>query len=407
MLPLLLLVATHLLAQEPAAGLKPPLAGEAPPVPGQATGAPGAVPGGAPGMVPGAAPGMVPGGAPGMVPGGAPGTRLPEGAAPVDRKANPRQVIIRATTAGAKAVELTAEGGDSPLVVELNDAGTMPDMRAGDGEFAGQGLLPADEVKVTVKVDGTSLSAGTVSWEPAQELRVLEVTVADGAATARATVGSRNEKRPVAGETPPAPGEGQAPPAGARPPEDGGGRLLFPAAVLVGLVAAGALIGLLPRRAGGGGALPSGLVALPAGPILGPNTPTFQDGARVWGSPPEDRRRLLAALLDALAPGRDVVVAIPDGEPLPTPPPCGGVFRTSAPPKAVLAAAQSLARPGRPTVVLVVPPVGDRGEGWPDRAPGVEILVVASPPAEGMDVIVHQEGERLRVRSRQGEARIG
>lgn len=396
----LLLVATNLFAQEPAAGLKPPLAGEAPPVPGQATKAPGEPPGGGPGAVPGA----VPGGAPGMVPGAAPGLKPPDGVTPVTGKADARQVIIRVTTPGAKAVELTAAGGASPLVVQLNDAGTMPDLRAGDGEFAGQGLLPADEVEVTVKVDGTSLPAGTVSWEPAQELRVLEVRVADGTATAKASVGSRNEKPPLTGGGPPGPAEGRAVPAGATPAPGGGG-FLFPAAVLVGLVAAGALIGLLSRR-GGGAPLPAGLIAVPAGPILGPNTPTFQDGARIWGSPPEARPRLLAALFAALAPGRDVVVAISDGEPLPTPP-CGGVFRTSAPPKVVLDAARRLARPGRPTVVLVVPPVGESGAGWPDRAPGVEILVAASPPAEGMDVIVHPDGDRLRVHSRQGEARIG
>lgn len=399
---LLLLASTLSLAQDPAPGLKPPL-------PGAEGGRGGA--GAASGGVPVGARGPGPGGPlPAAPAGGAPGASA---GAPTAGVANVRQAILRVDAPGAKVVELTVEGGGGePLVATLNDEGKAPDMRAGDSEFSGEGLLPADEVTVSVRVDGARLDGGRVAWEPTQSLRLLEVKVTDGAATATASVGTRTERTtgsteggaPRAGAGPtagarPTPGPG-GPPGGPGKPPEGESNLLFPAAVLVGLVAAGALVGLLPRRGGPG--TPGALVAVPPGGVLGPGTPGLEDGARVWGVSVEDRATLLGLLLDALAPGREVVVALPEDAPLPTPR-GPGVFRSAATPRAVLSAAAALARPGRPTVVLVVPPAGQAAAGWPDRAPGCAIMVVAAPVSSGTDVTVQREGAGLRIRSRQGD----
>jgi len=409
------------------------------------------------------------------------GMKPPEGGeaagagAAAGRPGDARRAIVKVRPGdGTTEMKLTVTAkGAAPVDVTLNDSGTAPDFRAGDGELMGEVRLPGDTVSLSITVGGKTVDAGTVSWEAEAVRRLLEITFEGGKPSAKASVGEKRAevqgggmqaggmqaggmqaggmqggaamaaggqsagglKPPIAGQggtgmqaggaaamqggAAMARGAGMQPTAGMtaggagmKPPMDGaaaagggGSSWVFPVAVLVGLVAVGAIVSLLPKRRGGADADPPGLTRVPPEGLFGPGTPSLESGLRLWGVSADDRPAFLAQLLGALAP-HPVVVVVDEATALP--PASGGpVFRTRSDPAAVVRSARTLSAPGRPTVIVVVPPLGELPAGaWPSEVPDCRLIHLVAPHPEGVEVSVGREPGGWRIRTATTDARV-
>jgi hypothetical protein len=236
--------------------------------------------------------------------------------------------------------------------------------------------------------------------------RLLEVSAGSEGATAEAKVGEARE--PVPGGAPPG-GPAPAAAAEAAPAATTQGlpakfaTLAFPVAIVVAVVALGVVLVLFPRGSRGSPTPLTGVSRARTGPLLGPGTPGVGDGARTWVVPGDQRGALLGLLVDALSLRHAVLLAIADSAPLPPFQP-GPVYRSAGAPADVFREAAALSAPGRPVVVVIVPPPGRSATDWPAARDEVEVLAVLADVPDGADVVAAWEGSGWRLRTRQGEA---
>lgn len=317
--------------------------------------------------------------------------------------------------------------------IELNDAGTPPDVEAGDGLYSGTTWVEGEVFEVTIVVDGTPRPLGQVEWAPEDEQRDLNITMVGDEITVSAEVKQALPPQPTGappgegeGGTPPE-GEGGTPPpapegqAGAPSPGPGGGpmalgtgeqpdgaapqssALLQVLGLVLGLLALLAVVWWWRAPAddedGAFAELPEGLSLVPEAGFLGAGTPSLSGGVTVFAVSRAEAPALVGPLLGTLARGRVVVLAAPAT--LTVPAVLGGpVYRVQGgQPEALKEALAALSRDrGVRTVGLVVAEAFDAaqrealGRGLPA---GVGVAVLAIEPAEDLAataVRVQREG---------------
>lgn len=238
------------------------------------------------------------------------------------------------TLSGSVVVRLGADGDTRE--VKLQDNGEMPDVNAGDGQWAGRADALANNVTVELTVSGTTYDGGTVSWDSDARQRDLDLTLAEDGlqATASQSQSAASQGTPaVAGDAPVAAGSAPTAPAAAgsapavagqitpsAPPTpaapstsltDGPAGWIALGALALSLFAIGA-VAVVSRNAGAPLPLPQRLSE--AG-LLGPGTPAPSGGLSVWIV--DDPGSAASALLTTLAQTRSVVVVADTGVKLP------------------------------------------------------------------------------------------
>ncbi|HCH62085.1 MAG: hypothetical protein CL927_11555 [Deltaproteobacteria bacterium] len=325
-----------------------------------------------------------------------------------ENEQNGVMVLLRSEGTLSGAVSVTLAGASQTVSVEMNDQGTAPDVRAGDGIWAGVVDAAPQSGRVALKTGSGTLDGNRVEWAEDDRARELQLRIVDGVLKAEATVHQgvaavatpngdpMGKPVPVAageagsapapagdmGEAPrtavsagPTPGVAAGPasgPAAARPVQSGavdaragaavaergvGGWGVVPG-VLALLFAIGALAVALRAwstgkgRAGAGEPSPS--LPLPTRMsepgLLGPGTPSASAGVSVWTGP----QAVLRPLLAHVARGRPVVVAT--GEAVSMPAVFGGpVFHVaSLDPATVARAVEAVHQRGCLSVGVVV-----------------------------------------------------
>jgi len=254
-------------------------------------------------------------------------------------EAAPRGIVARVTMDGdgeaPTKVWLTPTAGGEVIEIAINDAGEPPDVKAGDGTFAGSEWVEGEDFTVAISFGDEKRDAGSVSWAPEDEQRDLNVTILGDLITTEADVSKPLPPQPDGSSS----GEEAAPDGGPTPQEGGpsatgGGQ---PMALGTGAQPAGAapessaflqILGLVLGglavvavvwwwRQGGedapvvvsGGSLELERIDEP--PLFGGNSPSLGGGVALFGVGKADAPALIGPLLGAVARGRAVVVAAP------------------------------------------------------------------------------------------------
>jgi hypothetical protein len=276
-------------------------------------------------------------------------------------------------------VLFTGDGNTTTIV--MNDSGTVPDVTAGDGIWAGVAESAPLSGAVSVEVAGDTREGGVVSWGPDEKPRELKLTVQQEALNVEATTHTA-AGAPAAAEGDPSVAGDVVGPAVVSPEAPAAGPMAAPqmngVAVPVhsadgaggfdwmgalALVLALAALGLvLMRRSPAVSSKPEAVPEPSSLPtrmnemgILGSGTPSLSDGVSVWTGP----EAILGTLLATVARTRSVVVAAPEDRTVP-PVAAGPVFRVnSLQPHVIEAAVRSVQAAGGLSVCVVALPDGD------------------------------------------------
>lgn len=317
-------------------------------------------------------------------------------AAPGRAAAGPVGIVVRLDATGglvtAPVVAQLKGSAEKPFAIQLNDSGDKPDVTAGDGQWAGHGLIDVDEVTYSVEVAGRTLEGAAVSWEAGDGPKDLDIvltgTTLSATPSRRAAqgqglasdLGPSATAPPLGGGATAAGGPNAIAPAtsgafttastasprprsASFPVESGSGSatlfIAFGAGllVLVGVLWAWSRRGARSEAADGP---PPNLTLLPEPALFGPGSPSLSDGLSLWVATPDEVSEALRPLLARLADGRRVLVVAPSGTAVPAVH-GGPVYRLNAarPPQIALAVESLLREGGLPVSVLVASAVED------------------------------------------------
>lgn len=315
-----------------------------------------------------------------------------------ENEQNGLMVLLRPSASLSGDVTVTLKGASETVSVSMNDAGKPPDVRAGDGIWAGVVEAAPQAGRVTLKTSSGSIEGGRVEWAEDDRARELQLGLADGKLTVEATVhqgaapvassdgAAPDRPEPVApgeapggvvsggeGALPPSDGEREAPvpPTAGAAVAQAGEPVVSPVAVVprnepsiwailpgvLALVLAAAALWVGLRRRGSDAVPASTTPAKRPMPtrmsepgLLGTGTPAATAGVSIWTGP----GALMRPLLAHLARGRPVVVATGAGASMPAV--LGGpIFHVeSLAPDAVAAAVQALQQRGCLSVGVMV-----------------------------------------------------
>lgn len=210
-------------------------------------------------------------------------------------------------------VHLVADTGTEEAVT-LNDAGTSPDVTAGDGVWAGIARMAGDGAKVTLKIGDRLVEGGEMPFMASPERNLplaFDGTVVSAAAGGQPGTGSPSPASPSG--APSAAPSGPAAPVAAQP---GGGAARSDATLYI-VFGLGALalvaIGYFWFRGPAARALPKGVRVVPELGLFGEGTPSPGAGSSRWVVSEEDERALLHLIVATLARSHAVVLQV-DGD---------------------------------------------------------------------------------------------
>lgn len=304
------------------------------------------------------------------------------GQAPADAS-NGVIVRLRSDAPLSGPVEVSLTGGGEAFSLPMNDAGTPPDVSAGDGVWAAVVPSAPLELDVSLSVAGKMYAGGRVTWGPDDQPRDLDLQISgdklsvnahtqvasQGPETSALTPGDPNALPPVnngvvpgenpGGKSAAGQGGGTASSSAPLPPlgptaEEGPPPVFWvvSGALLTGII--GFAVMAWRGRAMRGTIEVAGLPPMvPEAGVFGPGTPSLSDGLSVWLC--DDVASALPGVLATVADGRQVVLVAPAS--LTVPPVLGGpVYRArSVRPPAIVDAVLALqANSGAPVAVVVV-----------------------------------------------------
>ncbi len=236
-------------------------------------------------------------------------------------RASAAGLVVRVDLSSAAAHEgevvVHLKGAADSKDVKVHDDGARPDVAAGDEVYSGTVWLDADAYDASLSLGTHLLPGGPVSWDPANVMRDLDMSVAGETLTASSAAQNPNQGGSTGAQdrgtgSNPSARPGGRPPAGATPApvaaeKDTSNPMLFAGVGLGLLLLSGVAYWTTQGRVG------SELAPLPEPGLVGPTTPSLSAGLSVWEIDPEDAADLADALLATLARHRCVVVAADPG----------------------------------------------------------------------------------------------